>query len=32
VRVHIRDGAVHDWLDALGHPYIDDTTTELYRT
>ena len=30
VRVHIRDGAVHDWLDALGHPYIDDTTTELY--
>ena len=32
VRVHIRDGTVHDWLDALGHPYIDDTTTELYRT
>ena len=32
VRVHIKNGAVQDWLDALGHPYIDDTTTELYRT
>ena len=27
-----QNGAVQDWLDALGHPYIDDTTTELYRT
>ena len=32
IRVNIRNGVNADWLDTLGAPYIDDTTTELYRT
>jgi len=32
IRVNIRSGVNADWLDTLGAPYVDDTTTELYRT
>jgi hypothetical protein len=31
-RVNYKDGAIDDWLDNLGVPYVSPTTTELSRT